>query len=57
MSALDERLDLRRLQPDDWVAAVNAEYDSGLTGLLGCELVELVELAPGRAVGRLELRD
>jgi len=54
MSALDERLDLRRLDPDDWVPAVNAEYDSGLTGLLGCELVEL---APGRAVGRLELRD
>jgi 1,4-dihydroxy-2-naphthoyl-CoA hydrolase len=54
MSALDERLDLRRLEPGDWVAAVNAEYDSGLTGLLGCELVEL---AAGRATGRLELRD
>jgi uncharacterized protein (TIGR00369 family) len=54
MSALDERLDLRGLAPDDWVAAINAEYASGLTGLLGCELVEL---APGRAAGRLELRD
>jgi 1,4-dihydroxy-2-naphthoyl-CoA hydrolase len=54
MSALDERLDLRRLEPGEWVSAVNAEYDSGLTGLLGCELAEL---APGKAVGRLELRD
>ena len=54
MSALDERLDLRRLPPEDWVAAVGAEYAGGLTGLLGCELLAL---APGRAAGRLELRD
>jgi uncharacterized protein (TIGR00369 family) len=54
MSALDERIDLRRLPPDAWVAAVNAEYRSGLTGLLDCELAEL---APGRAAGRLALRD
>jgi uncharacterized protein (TIGR00369 family) len=54
MTATPTRPDLSRLPQESWPAALAANQRSGLTGLLGFEVLELV---PGRIEARLELRD
>jgi uncharacterized protein (TIGR00369 family) len=48
------RPDLRRLSQDQWPAALAENLRTGLTGFLGCEVVQL---RPGRIEARLPLRD
>jgi len=54
MSTLSERIDLRELPQDDWASILADHHADGLTGHLG---IELLQIEPGRAEGRLELRD
>jgi 1,4-dihydroxy-2-naphthoyl-CoA hydrolase len=48
------RADLRLVPRDDWAPTLAENHRSGLPGLLG---IELVSVGPGRAEGRLVLRE